>query len=450
MWIKKKRYDDMVSNFGTLQEQMGVVLENIEQYSSVAINRDRPYRSAIAQRAEVRGKYQGVSVYGGNMLCQRLVDLRVAFSVPNRLFLVKNDKVKASDAEVKEAKNFLNEFMARNLLDSSLPRDLAKESELDGQVLTRLVWERASKVPIIKYYPIGSVGYKIGALDKYGVKPELTAEFKINGKDIKLQDDTFTFIAFHDTLTLYKGYPTCGAILKTLENIDADLLDWRKLNHLFAHPTPHFKCESQEEAIAINDMIKTTGWHVGTAIATNADFQLKGTTGVESNLLMLSIQTNAKIISGHTGVGIHFLGFSNVMSNRATAESLGEPTEVALHAEIASWHAFYSDLLNKAIRMRNGKLNKPIREGLIIAKIVPLTDRQWRTIKEIYMPAAEKGLISQDTFLDMIPGVDTDAEKERIIEQQAKQLEEDKVRSSFQSNDDNSDDDGNTDENNDE
>ena len=327
---------------------------------------------------------------------------------------------------------------------------MAKESELDGQVLIRIVWERQSKVPIIKYYPIGSVGYKITAKDVYGVNPKLDAEFKIDGRDIYLNDDKFAFIAFHDTLTVYQGTPTCGPILRTLENIQADLIDWRKLNHLFAHPTPHFKCESEEEAKAINAMIKATGWHVGTAIATNADFQLKGTTGVESNLLMLSIQTNAKIISGHTGVGIHFLGFSNVMSNRATAESLGEPTEVALHAEISSWQAFYNDLLNKAIRMRNLHLNKPLREGLIVAKIVPLTDRQWRTIKEIYMPAAEKGLLSQDTFLDMIPEVDTDAEKERLKEQQAKKLEEEKVRSTFQSNDNNddgNDDDDNTDEN---
>ena len=234
-----------------------------------------------------------------------------------------------------------------------------------------------------------------------------------------MQDDDFSFIAFNDELGIYEGYPTVGGVLKILENLHKDMDDWRKLNHLFAHPTPHFKCETKEEAIAVNNLIKSIGWKVGTALATNSEFSLKGITGQEGNILMLSIQSNIKIISAHTGVGPHFLGFANTMSNRSTAESMGEPTEVTLFAEIASWKRFYVDLFNKAIRMRNKKLNQKITENILHPKLVPLTDRQWQHIKDIYMNAAKEGLISKELFLSSIPDLDVDAEMDKIKAEEA-------------------------------
>ena len=448
MFIRKKNYKAIVNSYNdieknqkNMEKQLGVLLESIETFGVASRNRDNPYIGRTAKIIETRAKYSGNSTFGGNLFLQRLVDLRVAFSVPNRLFLIVNAKhPDAKNAKlVKDTKEYLEEFMRVNKLDSSTPQNLAKESELQGQVLNRLVWSTKDKVSSLRYYPFSDVGYEINPEIKYAINSKLRTSFKVNGVDISLSDDKIVFIAFHDELIKYSGVPTCGAILRTLEHIEADLKDWRILNHLFAHPTPHFKCETQEEADAINSMISTTGWRIGTALATNAEFSLKGTTGVESNLLMLSIQTNAKIISGHTGVGIHFLGFSNVMSNRATAESLGEPTEVALHAEVSGWQAFYLDMLNKAIRQRNARLNRDLPEGLIHAKIVPLTDRQWTTIKEVYMPAAKLGLLSKATFLDQIPDVDADAEKERLEEEAAKEIEN--GNNNNENNEENNDDD---------
>ena len=305
--------------------------------------------------------------------------------------------------------------MAFNNLDSSLPRDLSKEAELEGQVAIRLVWDSKEKLPRLRYYSQSTTGYTVEPLrDPYSVKPLLKLKFTHNMEDVSLSDEKFSFISFNDKLGVWEGYPTCGPILREVEHLEKDMIDWRRLNHLFAHPTPHFKCETQEEADAVNDMIKTLGWKVGTAIATSSDFNLKGPTGAEANLLMLSITTHAKLISAHTGIGIHFLGFANVMSNRATAESMGEPTEVVLHAEISGWKALYKDLYQKAINMRNARLNRKVPVDAIVPKIIPITDRQWKTIKDIFMPAAEKGLISHEFFLSQLPDVDTEAEMERI------------------------------------
>lgn len=416
MWVTKKRFDAIVKNTSNLERNIGILVSSIDNISTIE-NASVRYNTKVTQVSGLRKKFQGIDTWG-NALLQRLISLRVAFSVPNRLFLLKNPNISATDQEVQEVKSFLNDFLVCTTLDSKLPRDLAIESELQGQIAVELTWEEKNKLPELKYYPWADTGYTIKQKDKYKINSELKFNAVIDGIEKDITDEYLCFLAFNDELLKNEGYPTCGGILQQVEDLSKDLNDWRKLNHLFAHPTPHFKCESQEEANLINERITAKGWKVGSAIASNADFQLKGPTGAEGTLLMLSIQTNAKIISGHTGLGIHFLGFPNVMSNRAVAESIGEPTEIVLHSEITSWHCFYTNMFNKAIRLRNNKLNKSLRENVILPKIVPMTDRQWKTVKDIYMPAINKGLVSHQTFLDRLPDIDTADELERIKEEE--------------------------------
>lgn len=406
----------MIENMAKMEKHLGIILDDIAQYYPRSL-KSATYVTHQTQVAGVRLKYQGKASHG-NMMLQRLINLRVAFSIPNRLFLIKNPYMEGSKAQIKRIKAYLNAFLEFNNLSSSLPKELARESELQGQVAVRLVWDDNTKLPILRYYPWEKTDYTVKAVNEYDVNSPLKMMYKVDGQAIELDDNEFEFIAFNDELGIYEGYPTCGPILKTIENLDKDLQDWRKLNHLFAHPTPHFHCETKEEALAINALIKSVGWKVGTALATNSDFSLKGVTGQEGNILMLSIQTNVKVISAHTGVGPHFLGFANIMSGRSTAESIGEPTEVSLFAEITGWKKFYINLFNKVIRMRNKKLQQQLQENLIHPKLIPLTDRQWKHIKEILMPAAEKGLVSREFFLNAIPDIDVDTEKEKIIEEE--------------------------------
>jgi hypothetical protein len=413
----QKTVEMLTQNMAQLQAMIAAQQQTIDILYASRTN-TRKYKTRKEQVAETRRKYRGGADFG-NQIAQRIVNLRVAFSMPNRLFLIKNPVIgnDAADSAVKSTKDYLNAFMELNGLDSSLPRDLAKEAELQGQVAVRLVWDPKEKLPRLKYYPWEDTGYKVEPASKYLINGKNNLVYKDElGKDVKLKDDEFVYIAFNDELNCFEGYPTCGGVLEAMENLDKDLMDWRVLNHLFAHPTPHFKCETSEEAEHLNTEIAAKGWRAGMSIATNSEFELKGTTGVEANLLMLSITTLAKIVSGHTGIAIHYLGFANVMNARATAESAGEPTEIVLHSEISSWNAFYKALFNKALALRNKELNGEIKPGLIIPKIVPLTDRQWDLIKNMWMPLAEKGLISEKTLLEKIPGLDADAEQERIAD----------------------------------
>ncbi|MDP4879928.1 MAG: hypothetical protein NWR36_08580, partial [Opitutales bacterium] len=53
--------------------------------------------------------------------------------------------------------------------------------------------------------------------------------------------------------------------------------------------------------------------------------------------LTTEINTIAKIISGATGIPIHYLGFTDLMSNRATAEDLAELVNVTTSHEREAW-----------------------------------------------------------------------------------------------------------------
>ncbi len=414
-----------------LHKTVGIMmsqLEDLQEFDMGGRSRDNPYSTKGAQVSELRNKYRGIGYIGAPIL-QRLVNLRVAFSVPNRLFLTTDMAVKKkkslNDKQIDDTKNFLTEFMAINGLDAEIPRELCKESELQGQVALGLVWDQKQKNVVLKYFPWNQSNYTVKQTMKYAFKSPKTFITTLSGVRIVLTDDKFVYLGFNDELSAetIQGYPTCGPILKTIENLYKDLLDWRKLNHLFAHPTPHFQCETKDEAEAINKMIQTTGWKIGTAIATNGNFQLKGPSGAEANLLMLAITTAAKIVSAHTGIGIHFLGFANVMSNRATADSMGEPTEVVLHSEITSWTSFYMELFRKAITMRNAHLQGQLPTNAVVPRLIPLTDRQWRVIKDIYLPLFEKKAISHITLLNKIPDLDAEEEMAKIKEQEKKEAE---------------------------
>jgi hypothetical protein len=425
-----EKYEGLQKQNKTLTTTSQVLMEEIQSYHINDRNKRNPYNTRKAMITEIGKKFHGIADCG-NIIAQRVINLRVAFSVPNRLFLMQNPNFKGSDEEVKKCKEYLNSFMEFNGLDTNLPKDLAKEGELEGQVLVKYVWDSKRKVAEIEYYPWSEIGYITKTEPGNTVKlanrrRKITGS--VEGKEFTMDSDGYnSFIAFNDKLFKDIGYPTLGPILKTIENIEADMWAWRNLNHLFAHPTPHFKCENKESADAINNLLQTLGWKIGNAIATSSDFTLVGPTGQEATMLMNAVTTSAKIISAHTGIGIHFLGFANVMSNRATADSMGEPTEIVLHAEISSWRAFYKDMFKKVIRMRNTKLNGNLSEDAVIPVLVPLTDRQWQVVREIYGPLAEKGLISKDTLWSRIPDVDPDAEREKLEEQEKKSAEKNKA-----------------------
>jgi len=103
-----------------LYKAVTVLTENLHQYNIADHAGDRSYNKKKSMVAEVIAKYKGIGA-NGNQILQRLVNLRVAFSVPNRLFVRQNPIGEFTVPEITEAKTYMKEFMAFNGLDGDTP-----------------------------------------------------------------------------------------------------------------------------------------------------------------------------------------------------------------------------------------------------------------------------------------------------------------------------------------
>ncbi len=311
----------------------------------------RPMVAAVAE------KYRGTADRG-NQVVQRIVNLRAAF------VLTEGVGIEGAGAEA----DFLAALLDHNDLNESLAVELVKETEIEGQALVRLVWNPAVKNVEIKFVSWLQTDYRV-VPDPGDFTRIQSISFDDGARLIKIDPAEAVFIKFNTRINSYEGYPAVGAVLRECEDVDAALSDWRRINGLFAKMTPYFRVPDERAATLINERIAKSGWRLGTAFASSAEFSLVGPSVAPAEMIEQEIATKMKIIAGATGVGIHHLGFADVMSNRSTAESLQQPVELASRGDQTRWRRFYEELFAKAIRLRNRHLNGALDETAVKPKL---------------------------------------------------------------------------------
>ncbi len=412
-WLQNKRlreHDEMVVQIKELQVTSSDMLRRIQSDTEYDVN---PYITHVDQTLEIINKYQGVAYYG-TTLVKRLVNVAAALQVPNGIELDGDSKLPEYE--------YLKLFLDVNQLNEGVAIQLAKEAQFEGQVLLELVWDESDMLVKIRHTMWRAGAYQVHPIGLSNLTGPYEATWTEENEVVKrLSGDMMAFVAFNATRNeddYIEGWPTLGSLLMRLDTISRDLNDWRQTNKLFAHPTPVFECETQTEVDALTAQLTSSGWTVGTAIAFRGKFLLVAS-GSYYLTFRNAIEANVKLVSGGSGISIAWLGFADVMSNRATAESLGEPLEIVSAADISTWRSFYEEIFNSVINIRNANLdsNQKLKPGLIKPKLKPMSDRQWQKLKELFMPAAEKGLITRETFLGQIPNFDIDAELKRFAEE---------------------------------
>ena len=150
--------------------------------------------------------------------------------------------------------------------------------------------------------------------------------------------------------------------------------------------------------------------------------------GVDS--IEKEIEDLVKMISGSTGIPVHFLGFVDLMSNRATADTLIEMVNAATTKERRTWIGAYEEVIRKAMIMYNAEANqgmskeKQLDPNKIKVNIPVITKEHYDRIEKIYLPACVAGKLSDEAFLAMIPGFDVKAELERKKANEESELEQ--------------------------
>lgn len=406
---------------GRVNELEGQLIDALSGVSIGSTNTSgNGYTTLSSMVTETKRKYKNEADWGCPFV-QRIINLRKALVMPHGIRLMPAPGVKPDDSNYTAAKEVLMRFIEFNDFNEGLAIELVKEGELEGNVLVDLrQWDNVEKTVKVIYRPWSTYQYtiKVAPTDPSQITSVTWNPTTSLETPVTINSANFAFVYFNGMLNEFKGIPTVGPVLTVCENLHKTLTHWNRFNSLFAKAMPVFECQTEAQVRHIEALINSHGWRLGDAVALVGKFSFAtpDSTGVASSLEG-EIKADLQIIAGHTGVGPHFLGFPDLMSNRSTADSMGEPTEVVSTAEISLWKNFYEDMFDKVIDKHNAQMNKKVQTGLVKPQLLPMTDRQWERARMFWLPAARDRLVSQALFLENIPDVDAEKELERQEEE---------------------------------
>ena len=418
--IKERR--DLVAQIHEMQIVNANLLLRMMDTSSDC---DNDYSSHALQTNEIILKYAGGGDIG-NDLIKRIVNVSAALQIPDGIELA----VEGRGEEVKNSPelHYLTLCSKVNTLDAAMATFYARELQKQGQILLELLWDEEDNLVKLKYYPWDIYQYTVTSTGLNNMLPPYTVTWQDdNGDEQTLSGDQIVFLSSNTTLDVngnIEGWPTVGSLLNRIDAIGKDLMGWRQSNKLYAYPTPHVKTGERENARQVADRIRASGWTVGQMLVTGGEFDMV----VPQNYyetLSAAIKFNLQLISGGTGISIGWLGFPDLAGNRATSQAMSEPIEIATPSDITAWKTFFLQMFNGMIRLRNQNLKESGSKGLVenkvIAKIRPISDRQWKILTEVFMPAAKGNLVTTEAFLERIPDFDLKAELKRKEEKEKKE-----------------------------
>jgi len=375
-----------------------------------------PYPTYEAQVTELDLKYRGQSRWGAQAV-KNLVDTRTAFMVGDGVMVNAADDT----ADVSKEIAFIRDFLRRNNLDREGVQDWAREAELEGKFLCRLVHDPKAKQIDARFVSWALHGYSI-TTDPQDYAKYAGASYRVakNGDEVRLTPPEFIYKKFGGrTSQVNDTPPKLGVLLWDIESLHKALYDWRQANRYFGTPTPHFKAATAQEAQSLHEKLKQLQWKIGQFIVSTAEFSLVGIPADGIASLEKEIITHAKVISGGSGVPVHFLGFPELMSNRATADNLMEAVFSATSRERNIWIGAYNELFEKVLAMANAVFGFTFNTKAVKATIAEMSATRIAQLVSLWLPLRQEEMISRQTFLEHIPDVDPDQEARRLDEEDA-------------------------------
>lgn len=381
---------------------------------------------------EISKKYNGTADWGV-ITTGAIIDLRAAFILGDGVSVTHTTD---TEAEAERELKWVTDFFTYNGLDAEMAQEIAKEAEIEGKVALRLSYDAE---PVGVWQGMVSVRYLSWLAKRYTIETAnndylwyktLSWRPKDGETAVVIPEEEFVYKKFGGRLSVpNEAQPKIMKCLTEIDRLDRALRDLREINHLFATPTPDFEVEDESQVRAIIERIETTNWKIGKAFVHTGKFDLKGPdmTGVET--LIAEIELLVKMISGTTGIPIHFLGLLDLLKNRATGDNTRELINAATARERKIWCGAFKEMIEKAMELFNANVYAQKSQSVkldpsrIRVDIPLITQEHWDRIERVLIPAANSGIISKDFVASQIPGVDPEQEAKLREEAEARSFE---------------------------
>ncbi len=423
--LRKLRMD-LVQIMGANKDILtGDILDEDKKYTG---NRYKTYTSAVN---EIAKKYNSSSDWGC-ILSGNIIDLRSTFIISQGIKVVPRQGITKDDAE-KEVE-WANDFLEFNDLDKEIAQEYAKEAEIEGKIALTLKMKKLEEGEFKKYTQMMSARYLSWTHKKYTVDTAsddpldyVTLKWKPANatKEETIGKAKFVYKKFGGRVNdPNQAQPKIMKCLTEIDNVTKALRDWREINRIFAGPVPHIQCENADQVKKMNLIIEKINFKIKKFLAHTGTFgyaspDMAGAESIEKEILRL-----VTFISGTTGVPVHWLGLTELLKQRATADDLREMVNVGTTKERQTWEGAYQELIVKAMILTNDEEQSGEGIGKLdpwkIRVVIPTISReQWLHIEKVLMPLALAGKLSDEALISAIPGID--------VQDELKKLEENKV-----------------------
>ena len=366
-----------------------------------------------------------------------IIDLRSAFILGEGIEIepTQGPKPNGKDGKTEQPgareMQWARDFLDYNDLDAEMAQEFAKEAEIDGKIVLTLSYDKKPfrdwpGMISVTFVSWNAKQYKVKANPKdYTDYQELTwdpiaSEGEPVAKPETLKENVFVYKKFGGRLDKpNETQPKLQRCLTQIDRLDQALKDLRDIDHLYAAPTPDFEVKEKGQVADILAQIKDRNWKIGKAIVHTGTYSLKGPDAAGIATLVSEIELLCKMISGATGIPIHFLGLLDLLRNRATGDNTRELVNAATQKERTIWRGAYEELIEKAMKMFDEQVNAGLGKDKLLdpqkirVTINVMTQEHWDHLEKVMIPAALGNIISKEACAGQIPGINMDEERTR-------------------------------------
>ncbi len=406
--------------------------EAVDEARRYGGNQYKVYSTAVA---EISKKYNAAADWGV-LLTGNIIDLRAIFIISEGIQVVPRKGIAYQDAE-KEL-TWANDFLEFNGLDKEAAQAYAREAEIEGKIALKLQ-PVTLKADEFKAYPkMVNVRYISWTDKRYKVKTanddpmtytELVWRPKNTQKDETIKAPGFVYKKFGGRVNnANEAQPKIMKCLTEVDYVSKALRDWREIDRLFSAPTPEIEVGTVSEAEKMDTVVGKINWKIKKIFTHTGKFryvspEMGGTASLDAEILRM-----LTMISGTTGVPLHWLGVTELLKQVATANDLREMANIATTPERMTWEGAYEETIVKAMKLSNkanqaGEGSQKLDPNKVRVKIPVISKEQWTRIEKVYLPLSVAGKISDELLLSNIPGVDLQEELQRAGDKQASDFE---------------------------